>query len=74
VTFLLYSNDYSSDTAAAWEKDVFIRNIRSFNKALGNGYHDDMQTGVTLNQDLIDRVQYIKNNWAKTGSKVDKPI
>ena len=31
ATFLLYNNDYTSGTAAIWERDVFIRNIRSFN-------------------------------------------
>lgn len=49
ATFLLYNNDYTSGTAEAWERDVFIRNIRSFNKALGNGYHDEPYQDVPLN-------------------------
>ena len=42
VTFLLYNNDFTSETAETWEKDVFIRNIKSFNHALDNGYHTDL--------------------------------
>ena len=39
LTFLLNQNNYSQETAEAWEAQVFIRNWRSFNKALGNDYH-----------------------------------
>jgi len=35
TTFLLYNNDYSLINAEAWERDVFIRNIKSFNFAMG---------------------------------------
>jgi Niemann-Pick C1 protein len=35
TTFLLYNNDYSLINAEAWERDVFIRNIKSFNVAMG---------------------------------------
>lgn len=68
ATFLLYNNDYTSGTAEAWERDVFIRNIRSFNKALENGYHDDAQEGVPLNQTLIDSLKEMKKQL-----KVDNP-
>lgn len=43
VTFLLYNNAYSAGAAADWEKDIFIRNVKSFNKALGNEYHTDLR-------------------------------
>jgi hypothetical protein len=68
ATFLLYNNDYTSGTAEAWERDVFIRNIRSFNKALENGYHDDAQEGVPLNQTLINSLKEMKKQL-----KVDNP-
>jgi len=52
----LYNNDYSKTNAEAWEKDVFIRNIKSFNKAMGQDYHTDLPDGLDYNQDLIDKV------------------
>jgi hypothetical protein len=42
TTFLLYNNDYSTATAEAWELDVFIRNVKSFNKAMDNNWHTDL--------------------------------
>ncbi len=41
-TFLLNHNEYSQVTAEEWERQVYIRNVKSFNKALDNGYHTDM--------------------------------
>jgi len=38
----LYNSDYSTKTAEAWEKDVFEWNIKSFNHALDNDYHTDL--------------------------------
>lgn len=58
-TFLLNHNEYSLETAEAWEAQVFIRNVKSFNKALGNDYHTDMtgpEEGLDYNQDLIDQI------------------
>jgi hypothetical protein len=53
ITFLLYKNDYSNDNAKQWEKEVFERNIKTFNKAIGKGYHDDLDDGYTYNQELL---------------------
>lgn len=39
---------------------MFIRNIRSFNKALGNGYHDDAKLGTPLNETLIKQISDMK--------------
>ena len=39
LTFLLDNNNYSAETTAEWEAQVFIRNWKSFNYALGNNYH-----------------------------------
>lgn len=39
---------------------MFIRNVKSFNKALGNGYHTDMdgpEDDLDYNQVLIDELQ-----------------
>lgn len=60
MTFLLNNNEYSLETAEAWEAQVFIRNFHSFNYALGNDYHTDMTgpvEGMDYNQDLVDKVQ-----------------
>ena len=55
-TMLLNHNAYSQYTAEEWERQVFIRNIKSFNKALGNDYHTDMdgpEDGLEYNDALI---------------------
>ena len=59
MTYLLNKNDYSLAAAEEWERQVFIRNFKSFNYALGNDYHTDMSgpmEGISYNQQLIDRV------------------
>lgn len=50
---MLYKNDYSNDNAKQWEKEVFERNIKTFNKAIGQGYHDDLDDGYTYNEALL---------------------
>ena len=57
VTFLLNKNDFSSDNAEAWEKDVFIRNIKTFNKAMDNDYHIDLSDGQDYNNDLMNTLK-----------------
>lgn len=52
VTFLLQKNDYSIKTAEEWERQVFIRNFKSFNKAMNNNYNDAMDgpmEGISYN-------------------------
>lgn len=44
---------------------MFIRNIRSFNLALGNGYHDEPYEDVPLNQTLIEKIKELKADLAK---------
>jgi Niemann-Pick C1 protein len=51
---LLYNNDYSMAGAEAWERDVYIRNVKSFNKAMGQEYHIELSDGQDYNQELID--------------------
>ena len=58
-TFLLSHNEFSLETAEEWERQVFIRNVKSFNQALGNGYHTDMSgpmEGISYNEYLIGNV------------------
>lgn len=55
-TFLLNHNAYSQYTAEEWERQVFIRNVKSFNKAMDNGYHTDMtgpEEDLNYNWELI---------------------
>jgi len=52
LTFLLQKNDYSIETAEEWERQVFIRNFKSFNKAFDNNYDDAMDgpmEGISYN-------------------------
>lgn len=58
-TFLINRNDYSQTTVELWEKEVFIRNVKSFNQALGNDYHTEMtgpMEGIDYNLDLISEI------------------
>lgn len=59
VTFLLLNNDYSTTTAEEWESDVFIRSIKSFNKAMEDDYHTDLDDGLEYNQDLINKIKAV---------------
>lgn len=46
-----------------WEKNVFIRNIKSFNKAIGLNYHTDLINGMTYNEDLIANLTAVINKY-----------
>lgn len=71
TTFLLYNNAYSAPTAAVWEKDVFIRAIKSFNKAMDNDYHTDMtlydDDDNHYNEDLIAKLKNITETYRAQG-------
>ena len=65
-TFLLNHNEYSLKTAEEWEKQVFIRNVKSFNKALDNGYQTQMDgpmDGLDYNHELIEKLQDVVSRW-----------
>ena len=65
-TMLLNHNAYSQFTAEEWEKQVFIRNIKSFNKAIDNGYHTDMsgpEENLNYNWVLIQEVRDFIEQW-----------
>ena len=66
LTFLLNNNKYSLDTAEEWERQVFIRNFRSFNYAIGNDYHTDMdgpEEGLDYNQELIANIRKVQEQY-----------
>lgn len=57
ITFLLQHNSYSETAASEWERQVFIRNFRSFNYALDNGYHTELdgpEEGLEYNMQLVE--------------------
>lgn len=58
ATFLLNNNDYSNPTAEEWEKQVFIRNVKTFNHIVG--YQDELPDGVEdYNQDLLEKLRRV---------------
>jgi Niemann-Pick C1 protein len=67
VTFLLYNNVYTTINAEAWESNVFIRNIKSFNKAIGDDYHTDLDDGLVYNDELMDQIKAVKEKYKAQG-------
>lgn len=68
-TFLLNHNEYSLVTAEEWERQVFIRNVKSFNYAVNNTYHIDMDgpmEGLDYNEKLVEEISFIYANWTAT--------
>ena len=62
LTFLLDNNNYAMETTEEWERQVFIRNWKSFNYALGNNYHVDMSgpmEGIEYNMDIVANIQKV---------------
>jgi Niemann-Pick C1 protein len=58
VTFLLNNNEYSNPIAEQWEKDVFIRNVKTFN--LFAKYHTELPPGVEdYNQTLYANLKSV---------------
>ena len=43
LNFLVNRNAYSQHSVEEWELQVFIRNVKSLNQALGSGYHNEMK-------------------------------
>lgn len=67
---MLNKNDYSLASAEEWERQVFIRNIKSFNYALGNDYHTDMtgpEEGLDYNMELVNTIREFKANCTADG-------
>jgi Niemann-Pick C1 protein len=64
ITYLLNKNAFSLASAEEWERQVFIKNIKSFNYAIGNGYHTDMtgpEEGLSYNMTLVTQIKtYLK--------------
>lgn len=58
INFLLNNNAYSYETARTWERDAFIRNIKTFNKHFGYVVEDlEQYPGLEYNQDLLDKLE-----------------
>ena len=75
ATFILNRNAYSQSSVEEWERQVFIRNVKSFNEAVNNGYHNMMKgsmSGFDYNQALISDIQTVIANWE--ASHPDTPI
>ena len=56
LNFLINRNFYSQSSVEEWERQVFIKNVKSFNQALNNGYHNEMKgtmNGEEYNEVLI---------------------
>lgn len=47
--------------------NVFIRNVKSFNKAMGDDYHTELPDDLTYNQDLIDQLQAVRDKYLGQG-------
>ena len=56
MNFLINRNAYSQSSVEEWERQVFVKNVKSFNQALNNGYHNEMtktMSGEEYNEVLI---------------------
>ena len=61
VTFLLNNNDYSNPLAEQWEKEVFIKNVKTFNTFAG--YHTELPDGVDdYNHELMENLKSVYEN------------
>lgn len=58
ATFLLNNNEYQFESANEWEKQVFISNIKTFNKVFG--YNSELLEGTQYNQTLLETLSTIK--------------
>jgi len=70
MTYLLQHNVYSQKSAEEWERQVFIRNVKSFNKAFENDYHTDMsgpEEGLPYNDVLIANVRNVTETYCSEG-------
>jgi predicted RND superfamily exporter protein len=50
-----------------WEQDVFIRSIKSFNKAMGDDYHTELPDGLDYDYKLIDSVKEVISRYSDEG-------
>jgi hypothetical protein len=65
---LLNNNDFQFDSASAWELNVLIRNLKTFNKVIGT-YNIDLPAGLTYNQDLFFVLNETYSNYTQKGFK-----
>lgn len=61
VTYLLNNNDFTNPVAMEWEKQVFIRNVKTFN--LFAEYHTELPDGVEdYNKELYENLKSVYEN------------
>ena len=58
ATFLLNNNNYQFESADEWEKQVYIANIKTFNKVFG--YSSELPDGSHYNETLYDTLVKVK--------------
>jgi hypothetical protein len=68
TTFLLNNNAFQDDSASAWEKYVFIRNLKTLNKVLGT-WNIDLPENVTYNEPLLLLLTEVYNSYIRDGFK-----
>jgi hypothetical protein len=61
ATFLLNNNNHQFESADEWEKQVYIANIKTFNKLFG--YNDELQDGTSYNTTLYDTLKAVKERY-----------
>lgn len=61
VTYLLNNNDFTNPVAMEWEKQVFIKNVKTFN--LFADYHTELPDGVEdYNKELYENLKSVYEN------------
>jgi Niemann-Pick C1 protein len=68
TTFLLNNNEFQFDSASQWELNVLIRNLKTFNKVIGD-YNTELPEGLTYNQDLFKVLNETYSNYTAKGFK-----
>ena len=61
ATFLLNNNNYQFESADEWEKQVFIGNIKTFNKLFD--YSTELMEGMSYNMTLYNKLIEVKQKY-----------
>lgn len=61
ATFLLDNNAYQFESASEWEKQVYIANIKTFNKLFG--YNSELPEGTSYNETLYATLEQVKKKY-----------
>ncbi len=66
INFLLNENAYSDETSREWEKNIFIRSIKTFNHMFGYQDSLDQYPDITYNQTLHTKLQEVYDKYKNT--------